>query len=77
MVVKCITQREKTIIELSINDTAYNWVLQQFKLCFFLDSVQAQWNLQQKLCPFQENQVTVQTASLKENVQSHWTEMIL
>ena len=47
MVVKCITHGEKTIIELSINDAAYNWVLQQFKLCFFLDSVQAQSNLQQ------------------------------
>ena len=47
MVVKCITHGEKTIIELVINGAAYTWVLQQFKLCFFLDSVQEQWNLQQ------------------------------
>ena len=47
MVFKCITDREKTNIELSINGAAYNWVLQQFKLCFYLDLVQAQWNLQQ------------------------------
>ena len=47
MVVKWITHREKTIIELSINGAAYNRVLQQFKFGFFLDSVQAQWNLQQ------------------------------
>ena len=47
MVFKCIIHRGKTDIELSINGAAYNWVLQQIKLCFFLDSVQAQWNLQQ------------------------------
>ena len=47
MVVKCTIHREKTIIESSINGAAYNRVLQQFKLGFFLDSVQTQWNLQQ------------------------------
>ena len=47
MVVKCTTHGEKTNSELSTNGAAYNWVLQQFKLAFFLDTVQAQWNLQQ------------------------------
>ena len=47
MVVECITHRENTIIEIGINGAAYNWVLQEFKLCFFLVSVQAQWNLPQ------------------------------
>ena len=47
MVVKCTTHRQKANIQLSINGAAYNRVLQQFKLCFFLDLVQAQWNVQQ------------------------------
>ena len=47
MVVKCITHEEKTNSESSIDGAAYNWVLHQFRHCFFLDSVQAQWNLQQ------------------------------
>ena len=47
MAIKCITHGEKTNSELSINGAAYNWVLHLFILGFFLDYVQARWNLQQ------------------------------
>ena len=41
-----LTER-KQLLNYQLMVLLINWVLQQFKLCFFLDSVQAQWNLQQ------------------------------
>ena len=68
MVVKCNVYRDKTIHDFFINGAAYMKILQQFKLCFSLECVWTEWNWQQKLCPFLENQVTVTPASLKENL---------
>ena len=78
MVVECITHGEKTIIEVSINGAAYNWVLQQFKLAFSWIQCRHNEIYNNKLCPFQEKWVTVKNASLKENVQSHfnWNDFV-
>ena len=47
LAVKCFAFKEKTIVEFFLNNAAYSWVLQQFKLLFWSDSTSTQWNVQQ------------------------------